>query len=805
MNKSLFKLGLLFLLVCSFLTIEAQPELFQREKVFLHTDRMKYGAGETIFFSAYHYEPVDSQVEGSSEILYVDLITSQGEQIGNEQLKLVEGRASGSIDIDYDLTSQVITLRSYTNYMRNFDDIDFFRQQIEVVGSGPSPTNQDAAPKITIAAYPEGGDLINGVVSNVGIKLQNGKNGIEGEVELFQDGESVDFYETNEYGFGNIVFTPEEGSTYMLQYDDVSATLPKAKTQGLSIRTRTTTDLFTIYIAEKRVPDIALHTAMIISNDQVIYHEKLTDPILKLTKEKLPTGLLTIVILDPKNRPVCERLLFNHYDIDSEFLDIGIPEDAPTTRSLVEIPIDVYDIDGDPVMASMSAAVADHRYYGATPSIRSKWLLSSEVKGYIQNPEQYLVENSEEVIERTDLLLLTQGWRTYDWDESMTIEFPKQRDLPIRGRVVKPKKVNEGLKTYGSVSILDENFDILPLETDEDGYFTIADLDRSGELPLFFQMGTKKPKDETKIGGAAKGNTDVEILMQLTETHPATDNDLNPHYLPNAKVKKQTNYQVEALPDDEFYVDEGLLIDEVTIEAKKLDEWAEYYDDVIDYGSGSTDRVYTDEIVGIGNYDDIYDILRSRVTGIEITFPLSTNSTSRRDVIIRGFSTGLVEATRQNNAAKFLLNGSAVPAPTIEAINPIDIAFVDVIKSLNELAIYGEYGSGGIIAVYLKPPGARSNRRAPEIAKKSSGVYIDYQVYSVAKKFYTTTYGSDGSYEKEAIRRTVHWDPIIMTDDEGVAQLSFYTADYIGTYHIDVQGITSTGQPISQTVTFSVE
>ena len=191
-------------------------------------------------------------------------------------------------------------------------------------------------------------------------------------------------------------------------------------------------------------------------------------------------------------------------------------------------------------------------------------MLSSEVKGYIQNPEQYLVENSEEVIERTDLLLLTQGWRTYDWDESMTIEFPKQRDLPIRGRVVKPKKVNEGLKTYGSVSILDENFDILPLETDEDGYFTIADLDRSGELPLFFQMGTKKPKDETKIGGAAKGNTDVEILMQLTETHPATDNDLNPHYLPNAKVKKQTNYQVEALPDDEFYVDEGLLIDAVS-------------------------------------------------------------------------------------------------------------------------------------------------------------------------------------------------------------------------------------------------
>jgi len=42
-------------------------------------------------------------------------------------------------------------------------------------------------------------------------------------------------------------------------------------------------------------------------------------------------------------------------------------------------------------------------------------------------------------------------------------------------------------------------------------------------------------------------------------------------------------------------------------------------------------------------------------------------------------------------------------------------------------------------------------------------------------------------------------------NDDGVAKISFYTSDYIGTYHIDVQGITSKGQPISQTMTFSVE
>jgi hypothetical protein len=697
----------------------------------------------------------------------------------------------------------MITMRAYTNFMRNFDEADFYRKSIEVVGEDQGIAADATKEELLLQAFPEGGVMLSDVVSVVGIKLQRGNIGIEGEVEFFQDGESVDYYETNEYGFGKIVFAPEQGSTYTLQYEDLSYTLPTSQSQGVAMRTRTTEELIVVSIDEKGVPDITEYSALIISDNQVIYHENLTGPILKLVKEKLPTGLITIAILTPDNRPVCERLLFNHYDIDSEFVDIGEPSPEPGTRTLVDIPIDVYNIDGDPLAASLSAAVVDKRYYAETQGIRSQWLLSSEIKGYIQDPDQYLVETSEEVIDKTDLLLLTHGWRSYDWDKSISLGFPKEQELPFGGRVVKPKSVNEGLKTYGSVSILDDNFDILPIETDEQGNFSLNDLGRSGTLPLFFQMGTKKPRDDQKIGGSAKGNTDVEILLDQPDIHPISEEDIMPQFSHQNAATQKPSYQVDAVSGDDFYVDEGLLIDEVTIEAKKLDQWVEYYDDVIDYSPGGSSRIFTDNIASIGGYDDIYDILRGRATGIEITF--SYSGQSRHDVVIRGFSTGLIAATSENNAARFLLNGSKVSAPTIEAINPIDIAFVDVIKGLSELAQYGEYGSAGIIAVYLKPPGARSSSRTSTGKKKTTGVYVDYQAYSSAKEFYKVNYGADGSYEKESIRRTVHWEPLINTDEEGVATISFYTSEYIGTYHIDIQGMTAAGEPLSQRISFTVQ
>ena len=790
---------------CPVSDLISQEDIYPKEKVYIHTDRAKYGAGETIYFSAYHDAQVYDGNIGESRVLYVELIDEDGEQMAYQWLKLYNGRAAGSIDTKYQLSSQVITLRAYTKYMRNFDEAFFFKKRIEIVGLDGPMTDRAQSSELSLQAFPEGGDLINDVVSIIGVKLERGGKGFSGKIELLQDDQPIGSVDTNEYGFGRVVIKPQSGSRYVLNYNGEKHELPVAKDQGLNIGSRTTTELFTIYVNAKDVPDIVDYSAIIIAQGQALYHEKLENAILKLTKSTLPIGLLTIAILDPHNRPVCERLLFNHYGIDKLSIKVNNPSPIPSTRSLITIPIDVHDMEGKPIIASLSAAVVDNNYYTGESGIEGNFLLQSEIKGIIENPDQYLISNQKEVIEKTDLLLLTQGWRGYNWAQSGALEYDKEQGIALAGRTVKPKKVTDGMKTYGTLSILDESFDIIPIETDNQGYFEVGEIDRFGVVPLFFQVGTKKPKDANKIGGAARGNTNVEILLDKPTTHPISNREaeiLNdvPYV---GSTKKDLNYNVDAIADDEFYINEGLLLDEVTIEAKKVDEWVDYYDDVISY-TPSGNRVFTDNIAALGGYRDIYDILRGRVTGIEITS--SASGQSRRDVIIRGSSSGLSASTAGNNAAGFLLNGSLVTAATAESISPVDIAFIDVIKGLSQLTQFGSEGSGGIIAIYLKPPGARSNSRTSQSStKKDNGIYVDYQGYSRSKEFYKVNYGATGSYEKESIRRTVHWEPMIITDEEGAASISFYTSDYIGSYHIDVQGVSENGTPMSYHTTFTVK
>jgi len=363
--------------LCYTLTcLMAQLDISPREKVYIHTDRAKYGAGETIYFSAYHYDQGYGDDAETSRVLYVELINQDGEQIGFQWLKLYSGRAEGSIDIDYQQKSQYITLRAYTGYMRNFDDSLFFRKQIEVVGLSEGLVARDQEDKVVIQAFPEGGHLLSDIVSIVGVKLLSGNKGIGGTLMLYEDDEPINDIQTNEVGLGKFVVKPQQGSIYTIKYGEKTHTLPTALDAGLHLRTRTTTEAISIYIDQRGVINSSEHSIMLISDGQVLYNEKIAEPILKLPKNELPTGLLTVVIIDPNGRPIQERLLFNHYGIDQLSVDVAT-EESYTTRQSITIPIDVLAGDQSDVPASLSVSVVDNRYFSSSSDIVSSFSKSS--------------------------------------------------------------------------------------------------------------------------------------------------------------------------------------------------------------------------------------------------------------------------------------------------------------------------------------------------------------------------------------------------------------------------------------------
>ena len=85
-----------------------------REKIRLYTDRNLYVTGEEIFFSA-----ALTLKDSGEAVIYVELITPEGDKIKNGKFKSEKGITSGCLAIPEDLFTGFYYLRAYTRDMRN--------------------------------------------------------------------------------------------------------------------------------------------------------------------------------------------------------------------------------------------------------------------------------------------------------------------------------------------------------------------------------------------------------------------------------------------------------------------------------------------------------------------------------------------------------------------------------------------------------------------------------------------------------------------------------------------------------------
>ncbi|HAL81778.1 MAG TPA: hypothetical protein DCO83_05705, partial [Mucilaginibacter sp.] len=119
-----------------------------------------------------------------------------------------------------------------------------------------------------------------------------------------------------------------------------------------------------------------------------------------------------------KYQPLNERLVF----IDRhDSLNIQFRPDKPryNARESVALQIKVTDRNGDPVSGNFSFAVTDDAQVKIdsldSENIITRMLLTSDLKGYVEQPGYYLNSKTSEAWQALDNLLLTQGWVGYDW------------------------------------------------------------------------------------------------------------------------------------------------------------------------------------------------------------------------------------------------------------------------------------------------------------------------------------------------------------------------------------------------------
>ena len=96
-----------------------------------------------------------------------------------------------------------------------------------------------------------------------------------------------------------------------------------------------------------------------------------------------------------------------------------------------------------PQHGNFSVSVTDADVINDIPDedIYSSLLLTSELKGRIYRPAYYFTNSSDTQQKQLDLVMLTNGWRHFRWDEVLNnklvaAKYPVERSQYIAGRIV---------------------------------------------------------------------------------------------------------------------------------------------------------------------------------------------------------------------------------------------------------------------------------------------------------------------------------------------------------------------------------
>ena len=163
-----------------------------------------------------------------------------------------------------------------------------------------------------------------------------------------------------------------------------------------------------------------------------------------IDKNLLDDGISHVTLFNSARQPVCERLYFKR-PAKKLFIEATPDQQQYTTRRKVSIAVATKNQSGKPLNADLSMSVyrvGDLPNADQGDILNYLWL-SSDLVGRVESLEYYFTNNSAETSEAVDNLMLTQGWRRFEWSNILNNKTPAFNFLPeTYGHIVTGKIVN---------------------------------------------------------------------------------------------------------------------------------------------------------------------------------------------------------------------------------------------------------------------------------------------------------------------------------------------------------------------------
>ena len=135
-------------------------------------------------------------------------------------------------------------------------------------------------------------------------------------------------------------------------------------------------------------------------------------------KRRLSTGVTTITLFSPNNEPLCERLIFIQ-NYDQLNLNVTTNKARYAPRENITLKLNAKTRADSAVVGHFSVAVTDESKMpddeNNETTILTSLLLTSDLKGYIEQPNYYFNHINDTTTKNLDLVMLTHGYRRFEW------------------------------------------------------------------------------------------------------------------------------------------------------------------------------------------------------------------------------------------------------------------------------------------------------------------------------------------------------------------------------------------------------
>jgi hypothetical protein len=750
-----------------------------QEKLFVHTDKTAYLAGEIAWLKIYVTDGLTHKPSDVSKIAYVDIIDNNQAPVMQAKIAIKGGSGSGSVYIPVNMGSGNYKLRAYTSWMKNFAPDYYFNKTITIINPLKSPSAPIAAtkqPGFDVQFFPEGGNMVRDLAGKVGFKITgtDGKGMDADGAIVNQQNDTIVRFRPFKFGMGSFMFTPTANAVYRAVLKSGSAKpvtkqLPAIQEQGYAVQV-TDADRDKVEVVVKSNVASAGSVVLFVHTRQVSKIAETASMVnntarFVIDKAKLGDGVSHITIFNSANQPVAERLIFKQ-PTQKLVLNATSDQEQYTGRKKVSLSIAAVNQSAQAVASDLSVSVyrLDSLQKGDEGSMLSYVWLASDLKGKIEAADYYFNKPDSKTNEALNNLLLTQGWSRYDWDKILSNKPAPIKFLPeIDGHIITGKVVSSLTGAAASdiivhMGVPGKRIQYYNSKSDEKGNILFNTSDYYGSNELILQTDPRKDSTLTLTVNSP--------FSESFTSEKTADLELNADML---KIMPQLSVGMQA---QNIY------------NGKKQNQ---FYDPQVD----STAFFTPDKSYLLDNY--------TRFTTIEEVF--------------REYIADANVAKRQGKFQLRVYNGEEYmdgePLVLIDGVPILDIDkvfLVDPLKIRTLAVLPQRYHYGSTITTGVISLGTYKNDLGGYELNPHAAI-VDYEGLQLQRIFYSPAYDTAKQIDSTIpdFRSTLYWQPNAGTNNTGKKDLSFFTSDVNGKYIGVVHGTTANGEVGSTTFTFEVK